>query len=380
MPKQEKQGKEADKQEPRIALVHDWLNQKAGGAEQVLAELADIYPDAPIYTMIYNPEYFDYPRSRIHTSILQYMPKFLKQRSRYLLPLIPLAIRLWRFKGYDIVLSSSAAFMKNISTAKDTLHICYCHSPMRFAWDYWPDYLYEQNVGFIRKAAIILMVKWLRWWDIRGVKRVDAFIANSKTVQQRILKYYQKESTVINPPTKVKTLQAQEQDYYITLGMLTPYKKIDLAIEAFNQSGRKLKVLADGPDRPRLEAIAEDNIEFTGFVSSQEKDNIVASAKGLIFPNIEDFGIAPIDAMAAGTPVIAYGRGGVTETVIEGETGIFFHEQTPTAINQAIDRLETMSFDVTKLHQRAREFSIDKFHQSIKGFVDRKYEDYANKS
>ncbi|MEX0668578.1 MAG: glycosyltransferase [Candidatus Saccharimonadales bacterium] len=376
-----KQEESKKTEQPRIALVHDWLNQKAGGAEQVLAKLAEIYPDAPIYTMIYNPEYFDYPKSRIHTSILQFMPKFLKKRSRYLLPLIPLAIKLWRFKGYDIVLSSSAAFVKNIGVGKDTLHICYCHSPMRFAWDYWPDYLYEQNVGPIRKGIIILMVKWLRWWDIRGVKKVDVFIANSKTVQERILKYYQRESIVINPPTKVELIPAApKQDYYITLGMLTPYKKIDLAIEAFNQSGRKLKVLADGPDKPRLEAMAKDNIEFMGFVSSQEKDNIVAAAKGLIFPNIEDFGIAPIDAMAAGTPVIAYGRGGVTETVIERETGVFFHEQTPAAINQAIDRFETMSFDIAKLHLRAEEFSLDKFNRSIKDFINRTYQDYANKS
>ncbi len=358
----------------KIAIVHDWLNQKAGGAEQVLDELAQIYPSAPIYTMIYNADNFNYPRQRIHTSFLQYAPRFLKERSRYLLPLIPLAIRLWSFRKYDIVISSSCAFIKNIYPPKSVLHICYCHSPMRFAWDYWPQYLDEQNIGLLQRTAVRAMVWCLRKWDLRGVKRVDAFIANSETVRGRISKYYQRDSVVINPPTKSKLIQATKKaDYYVTLGMLTPYKKIDLAIEAFNHSGRKLKVIGDGPDRARLEALAKDNIEFCGFVEEAERDRLLSSAKGLIFPNIEDFGIAPIDAMAAGTPVIAYKKGGATETVIDKQTGIFFNEQTPEAINQAVEEAGAIDWSIDKLHTRAGEFSTTSFRQAIKELVNQEY-------
>ena len=354
----------------KVALVHDWLNTKRGGAEKVLEVMAEAFPDAPIYTLIHNQELFPYDRDRVHTSQLQRLPKHVKDRSRYTLPLIPSAIESWDFSDFDLVLSSSSAFTKNIITPETTHHICYCHTPARFVWDYWPQYLDEQNVGPIRRSYIRRQAKKFRLWDYAGAARVDAFLANSNTTAQRIEKFYRREAEVVHPPVEMPAKKdAVKEDYYITLGMLTPYKKIDLAIEAFNISGKKLKVIGDGPDYSRLKQLAGDNIEFVGFLSRDEKDEVVAKAKGLVFPNKEDFGIAPVEAMALGTPVIAYGYGGVTETVSHGQTGIFFQQQTPKDLNQAVDQVEETDFDVQKLRSQSEKFHTQRFVEKIKHHV-----------
>lgn len=355
----------------KIALVHDWLNQKAGGAEKVLEVLAAMYPEAPIYTLIFNPDKFEYDEGRIHTSRLQNMPNALKKRSRYLLPLIPNAIEEWDFHPYDIVISSSSAFAKNIVTPETTRHICYCHTPMRFVWDYWPQYIDEQHVGPLRRKYIRRQSGKLRIWDFVGAARVDAFIANSRTTRQRIQKFYRRKADVIHPPIDVDiTTPDTKRDYYVTLGSLTPYKKLDLAIEAFNISGKHLKIIGDGPDRDRLESMAEDNIEFTGFMEADEKNTLLRQAKGLIFPQVEDFGIAPVEAMAVGTPVIAYNEGGATETVRHGQTGILFSEQTPGVINQAIADAEATRFNIAALHDQARTFSRQRFETAVRHYLE----------
>ncbi len=354
----------------KIALVHDWLNQKAGGAEQVLAHLANMFPEAPIYTLIYNPDIFDYSQDRIHASFLNKAPHALKKRSRYLLPLVPHAVESWDFSDFDVVISSSCAFTKNIITDEHTHHISYTHSPMRFAWDYWPKYLNEQSVGPIRRMAIRRMVHHARLWDFAGAARVDTFIANSQTTHTRISKYYRRESQIIYPPAELHFADASKGDYFVTLGMLTPYKKVDLAIEAFNVSGKKLKVIGDGPERQRLEAMAEDNIEFVGFVSEKERTKLLSKAQGLIFPHVEDFGIAPIDAMAAGCPVIAYNQGGATETVLNGRTGVLFDHQSPRAINAAINEALSLDFQTKELHQQAEKFSSQHFRNAIMNIVN----------
>ncbi len=355
-----------------IALVHDWLNQKAGGAENVLEVLADMFPDAPIYTLIFNPEKFDYSESRIKTSRLQRMPDGLKRRSRYLLPFIPSAVEEWDFSQYDVVISSSSAFAKNIVTPETTQHICYCHTPMRFVWDYWPQYLHEQHVGPLRRAYIRRQVRDLRIWDFVGAARVDSFIANSENTSQRIQKFYRRQPQTIHPPVDTELITPDmKKEYYVTLSALTPYKKIDLAIEAFNISGKPLKIIGEGPDRKRLEAMAADNIEFTGFVDSEEKNRLLRQAKGLIFPQVEDFGIAPIESMAAGTPVIAYNAGGVMETVRDKETGILFSKQTPQAINQAISTAESTRFNIAALHDQARKFGRQQFETTFYQYLEK---------
>ena len=357
----------------KIALVHDWLNTKRGGAEKVLEVMADTFPDAPIYTLIHNQELFPYSSERIYTSELQRLPQFIKQRSRYTLPLIPRAVEGWDFSEYDLVLSSSSAFVKNIITPETTHHLCYCHTPARFVWDYWPQYLDEQHVGPVRRSYIRRQAQRFRVWDYAGAARVDTFLANSNTTAQRIDKFYRRDAEVVHPPVELPTVDSTsgQEAYYVTLGMLTPYKKIDLAIEAFNISGKRLKIIGDGPDQSRLQGLAEDNIEFVGFVDSDERNQLLAGAQGLVFPNKEDFGIAPVEAMALGTPVIAYGSGGVTETVREHQTGIFFHEHTPRALNEAIKLAEETEFKSDTLRTQAEQFHTQRFVEKIKYHVAR---------
>ncbi len=360
----------------KVALVHDWLNNKVGGGERVLFQLAELFPDAPIYTLVFSaPKYAGLiDPSRVRTSSLQHLPKILHERSRYLLPLIPTAVEQFDFSAYDVVISSSAAWVKNIITKPETLHICYCHTPMRFVWDYWPKYLDEQRVGFIRRLAIRSMTSKLRLWDYYGAARVDHWIANSAATASRIKKYYHQTAEVIYPGVDLSLLHPakEKEDYYICLGMLTPYKKFDLAIEAFAHSKRHLVVVGDGPDRRRLQQLATPNIKFTGSVSDTEKAKLLAAAKAFILPNEEDFGLVPVEAMAAGTPVIAYGRGGALETVTM-KTGIFFYEPTAASLIQAIGEFEQKEFKLADLTARAQVFSKSNFQKSIKHRVEQTY-------
>lgn len=365
----------------KVAFVHDWLNTKKGGAENVLETMAEMFPDAPIYTLLYNRDNYPELDGRVYESFLRRFPKFMKKRPRYLMPLIPPAIESFDLSGFDIVISSSCAYSKNILTQPETTHISYCHSPARLYWDYWTRYIDEQNVGPIRRGLIRGGATLVRMWDHSGTDRVDVMIANSKTTQKRIDKYYRSSSRVLHPPVNLESCQYRspqdKDDYYVTLSILTPYKRIDTAIEAFNTSGKKLVVISDGPDRNRLESVASDNIEFTGYVSSQKRAELLAGAKGLIFPNMEDFGISPVEAMASGTPVLAYGKGGVTETITDGKTGVFFDQQTTAGINQAIEQFESIKFDGETLAAHAREFSEDVFKKKLAATIKRSYYDHG---
>jgi glycosyltransferase involved in cell wall biosynthesis len=364
----------------KVALVHDWLNTKFGGGERMLAELAAMYPDAPIYTLICNPEVLQYGISadRVRTSFLQRMPHFLRQRSRYLLPLIPIAIEQFDLSEYDVVISTSSAFAKGVITKPETLHICYCFSPMRFVWDHWPAYLNEQKVGPVRRAAIRLVTSRLRLWDFYSAARVDRWVAISKTVAGRIRKFYHQEAdVVIYPGADLSTAKPIDpklkEDYFVTLAALTPYKRIDLAVAACTRLNKRLIVMGDGPERARLEAMAGPTIEFTGRVDDRRRGELVAAAAGLIFPNEEDFGIAPIDAMASGTAVIAYGKGGLTETVVPGTTGVFFDEPTVESLSAAIADFKTTDYATADLVAQAKKFSMERFRTQMAAFVKEQY-------
>lgn len=357
----------------RVALVHDWFNQRIGGAEQVTRKLSQMFPEAPIYTLIYNHQKFGnfVSSSRLRTSFLQKLPEGVKKQARYLLPLIPRAVGSLDLTGYNIIISNSSAFVKNIKRPSGAVHICYCNSPLRAVWDYADEYLAEQEVGNIQQSAARYISNRIRRWDYNGSKNVDYFIANSHNVAARIAQYYHRKSEVIYPPVSLEGLRPSlnKDDYYLILSGLTQYKKIDLAIEACKIGGRKLVIVGDGKDRKRLELISNQLIEFKGHVTEQVKQSLLRRAKALIFPSEEDFGITPIEAMASGTPVIAYGKGGVTETVINKRTGLFFSKQTPEGLSEAIDEFETMKFKTASLTAQAAKFDSSVFEQKLLAYV-----------
>ena len=363
----------------RIAIVHDWFDQIYGGSERVAIHFCKLFPNAEIFTLLYNSEAYgnDLGNRIIHKSSLQRLPVRLRANHKILLPLIPKALARFDFSGYDLVISSSPAFSKNINVPENIPHITYCHSPMRFAWDYWPEYLHEQDYGVVQKLLAKLAIPRIRKWDLEGAKRIKYWLANSETVKQRIQKYYQIDEdkiTVLNPPVEIAEAPraiAKRDEYYVTLATLTPYKRIDLAIKACNVSRRKLIVIGDGPARKDLEQMAGDTIRFVGFVSGKEKWELLRRAQGLIFPQVEDFGMAPIEALAVGTPTIAFRQGGVTETITDGKFGILFDEQTSESIVDAIDRSETSKFNVDKMREAAQAYSTENF--------DREFMKYINK-
>jgi glycosyltransferase involved in cell wall biosynthesis len=360
---------------PRIALVHDWLDRPMGGGERVLLEMAALFPDAPVHTLLHDKALYAnrLDSARVRTSWLQRLPERLRRRPRYLLPLIPNAVEAWDFSDYDIVISSSTAFVKNILTPPRTLHVCYCHAPMRFAWDYWPRYLDEMAVGAVRRFAIAHLVSRMRMWDLAGVPRVDAWLANSETTAARLRKFYRLgDLTVLHPPVAVAELSpaSRRGDHYVTLSTLTEYKRIDLAVRAFTAARRPLVVIGDGPDRDRLERLAGPTIRFAGHTDDRQRAELLATARALVFPNEEDFGIAAVEALACGTPVIAYARGGVTEIVTAGRTGVFFDEQTEAALNAAVEELDAVVIDVDTLVAAAQRFAAPRFGEGLRRFVD----------
>jgi len=362
----------------KIALVFDWMTT-SGGAERVNLVLHKLFSNAPIFTSVYNPKKLKgFENANINTSFIQKLP-FATTKHQYYLTLMPYAFEKFDLSEFDIVISSSHSCAKGIITKPECLHITYCHSPMRYAWDDWHNYVnnYKMNklVKFIGKRQL----HKLRLWDRLSAERVDYFIANSITTKNRIAKYYKKFSKVIHPMINLKDFTLNKdynRDYYLAVGRLTPYKKFSLIVDAFNENGKKIKIVGSGIEYEDLKKKAKSNIEFLRFVPDEELKEIYKKAKALIFPQIEDFGITPLEAMASGTPVIAFNKGGALETVKENETGVFFNEQTPESLNKAIEKFEKIekNFDREKIRKHTAQFDTENFEKQLMEFISEKWE------
>jgi glycosyltransferase involved in cell wall biosynthesis len=350
----------------KIALVHEMLT-KLGGAERVLKTLTEMYPKSPIYTLFYDKEKTDewFKGEKIHPSCLQVYRKWLSPK--WLISKMPEAIEQFDFRDYDVVISSSSAFAHGVKIGSHTKHICYCHSPMRYAWDYTHEYTKDYS-PFMR-YLIAKKLNKIRQWDFMAADRADKIIANSEHVRKRIEKYWRKESTVIYPPVDVGKFKAKgdHEDFFLIVSALTPFKRIDLAIQAFNKLGRKLIIIGDGAQRKMLENMAKDNIEFLGRKEDAVVRDYFENCRAFIFPCEEDFGITPVEAMSAGKPVLAYGVGGTRESVKEGVSGEFFYELTPESIIHGMTKLilNEKNYDYKKIRQIAEGFDKEVFEEKM---------------
>lgn len=369
----------------RLALVHDFLVQH-GGAEEVLRAFHETWPDAPIYTLIHDPERAGtmVKGATVHPSFLQSIP-FARRRYQWLLPLMPSAVERHDLSAYDVVLSSSSAFAKGVITHPHTLHVCYCHTPTRYLWSDTHTYVNERRSIPPLQSLAPFLLSYLRLWDRHSADRVDHFIANSSNVQRRIAKYYRKESDVLHPPVDTARFTPNTQyqipntqGYFLTGGRLVGYKRFDLVVRVFNRLGTPLKIFGTGPALAELRAAAKPNIEFCGFVDATTRADLYRNCVAFIHPQEEDFGISAIEAMASGRPVIAYARGGVLETMIDGVTGVFFDEQIWEALADAILRFDARSFDAEKIRTHALQWDVSQFKTRIKEYVDDKWKQFQD--
>lgn len=360
----------------KIALVHDYLKQD-GGAEKVLSVLQEIWPEAPTYTLFFDPDRLPQFKGKdIRTSFLQRAP-LIQSRFQWYLTLMPTATEHYDFSGFDMVVSSTSAFAKGIITPPGTIHVCYCHTPTRFLWTDTLSYVEELRVPRFIKNMLPPFLSMLRVWDKQAADRVDAFVANSKTVKGRIEKYYGRDSVVVHPPVDTHRFAVSDEpkEYFLTGGRLVAYKRFDMVVEACNRTGIKLKIFGTGPVMKDLRKMAKGNVEFLGRVPDSELPGLYAGAKAFINPQEEDFGITPIESMASGRPVIAYKKGGATETVLDGVTGELFEEQSWEELADHLIRFDDAKYDPLAIRTHAEQFSRDRFKNEMKALVEKQYAD-----
>ena len=370
----------------KVAVVHEWLVDHSG-SEKVLEQILQVFPDADLFSVVeFLPDEFKHfiQHKKVHTTFIQRLP-FARKHYRNYLPLMPLAIEQLDVSGYDIVISNSHAVAKGVITSSDQLHLCYCHSPIRYAWDLYHQYLREAGLtrglkGLLAKAFL----HYLRQWDLSTANRIDFFVANSHYIARRIDKVYRRSSTVIHPPVDVEgfSLSPQKEDFFLTASRFVPYKRMDLIVRAFAaMPEKKLIVIGDGPDFEKVRTVASDNVELLGFQPFNVLKDHMQRARAFIFAADEDFGMIPVEAQACGTPVIAYRKGGALETVIEGKTGVFFSEQEISAITGAVAKFCDSEgvFDPQLIRAHAESFSVQKFRAQFEDFVDEKADQKLSK-
>lgn len=364
----------------KLALVHDWLNQR-GGAEDVLDTLVDLYPSAPIYTSIYAPDIMpaSYRKWDIHTLWMNRLPGIHAHHQPYL-PLYPLAWGGLDLSEYDVVLSNKSGFCHGLRHDRQTLHICYCLAPTRYVWSL-DAYVQRERIGKPVELALRPVVSALRRWDYAAAQRVNHFIAISTEIRERIKTYYQRESTIIYPPVDTSRFQPSPvvEDYFLIVSRLIPYKRIDLAVQAATRLGLPLKISGKGRDMDRLREMAGPTVEFLGYVPDDALPDLMARCKAFLFPGLEDFGITPVQAQAAGRPVIAYGGGGALDTVIPGETGVLFHEMTVESLMEAMQNFDADAYDPVALRAHAEKFDTQVFQRRISRYVEQAWASFQAK-
>jgi glycosyltransferase involved in cell wall biosynthesis len=357
----------------RVVIVHDYLVQGIRGAERVVLEMLTCFPTAPIYTLLFDPARMGEPWSQldVRPSWLQRLPAALRLYQR-LYMLMPLAVETWRLPPCDVVLSSSSAWAKNVRPPAGALHICYCYTPARFLWHWAREYVASLPVPGLAKGLVRTTLPVLRWWDRRGAQRVHAFIAVSRAVQQRIRRYYGRQAAVIYPPVDTDRFQpdgAPPDDYFLVVAALNPYKRVDIAIQACNRLGARLFVVGDGPEYDRLGRLASHTVELLGKVPDAQLPALYARCRAFLMPQEEDFGLAALEAQAAGRPVVAYAAGGALETIVDGRTGMFFYEQSAEALAEALRRLDKIDFSPAACRANALRFSRARFRQELGSLV-----------
>ncbi|MEP7291965.1 MAG: glycosyltransferase [Chloroflexota bacterium] len=358
-----------------LALVHDWLNQR-GGAEDVLETLVGMYPGSPVYTSLYAPDLMPafYRDWDIRTLWLDRAPGIHTHHQPYL-PLYPLAWGGLDLSGYDVILSNKSGFCHGVQYDEKTLHICYCLAPTRYVWEL-DSYIAREGFGRVVEAGLRPLVQLMQRWDFAAAQQVDKFIAISSEIQKRIYRYYSMPSVVIYPPVDTERFQpsAKVEDYFLVVSRLIPYKRIDLAVQAATRLGVPLKVGGKGRDLERLKAMAGPTVEFLGYVADEDLPDLMARCKAFIFPGLEDFGITPVQAQAAGRPVIAYGGGGALDTVIPGKTGVLFGEMTVERLMAAMQSFDASDYDTAVIRAHAEQFDTARFKEQMAEMVEQTWE------
>ena len=356
----------------KVAVVHDYFTQ-LGGAEEVASQLFALFPDPDLFAAVALPRCMpaglkDVP---VATSWMQNLPYLDRLYREYFL-LYPLGIESIDLTPYDVVISSSSGYGKGVRARRDAVHICYCHTPMRWAWSF-EQYSARESMNVLKRQVLSMLVGALRKWDVSASREPDHFVANSQTVAARILRAYGRHAEVIHPPINIRRFRPSSghDDYYLVLARLVSYKQIDLAIEACNRMGRNLLIIGDGPDRKRLQQMSGPTITFAGRLGDREVERYAARCRALIFPGEEDFGMVPLEVAAAGRPTIAYRAGGATETIIDGSTGLFFDAADSGSLVDAIERFEQSEWSSEWLRRHAEGFSIEVFQQRFKTFLHR---------